>query len=82
MPHVRFVVRVTDLENHTYQHTFQYPAPDYFATRAPTREEGVAFAEHLNVAHRQQVLAARPFQCVGCGKKPVQLMEAPFLHFA
>ncbi|DBB05181.1 TPA: hypothetical protein ACH3X3_010425 [Trebouxia sp. C0006] len=79
MPQVRYVVRVSDLEEHYYEHVFSYPAPDCFVNRAPTLEEETDLAVDLNKAHRQQILAARPFQCVGCGGKPEKLMEAPHL---
>ncbi len=79
MPQVRYVVRVNDLEEHHYEHVFSYPAPDCFVNRAPTLEEETDLAVELNKAHCQQILAARPFQCVGCGGKPEKLMEAPHL---
>ena len=79
MPQVRYVVRVNDLEEHHYEHVFSYPAPDCFGNRAPTLEEETDLAVELNKAHCQQILAARPFQCVGCGGKPEKLVEAPHL---
>ncbi len=76
MPQVRYVVRVNDLEKHHYEHVFSYPAPDCFVNRANTLEEETDLAVELNKAHCQQILAARPFQCVGCGGKLEKLMEA------